>query len=286
VVSIEAMFNSITDHSFDCVFRTSGGRGTPRVSNQKKIAAREAQQRFELSFWSFSITLTESSQNITSRPSPWPGVQQNGTPQSLNEAIISTQPCEPSQNRSPGLLSGDNIAPETPKVSTTPDKNSSSKHSLYLLFRKSKVHKSLGPASQVGDAASRDGLSGVNLHTNGTEFYGNSSNLAFLGNLYARAQNQADIRNQDRIEDGASQPSQNSPVNHPNQPFSPGTSDHNSRKSGKSQLSIVNLLYNADYPGHSLPQSHNKGEAAVRAAPSVQVDSRKRSRPVENGKTP
>jgi hypothetical protein len=119
-------------------------------------------------------------------------------------------------------------------------------------------------------------LSGVNLHTNGTEFYGNSSNLAFLGNLYARARNQSGSGDQDRFDHGTSQPNQILPVNQRDQPLSPETSqDLNSRKSGKSQLSIVNLLYNADYPGHPSPQSQSGGEIAAQ-----------RLGDVDNGKTP
>jgi hypothetical protein len=130
-------------------------------------------------------------------------------------------------------------------------------------------------------------LSGVNLHTNGTEFYGNSSNLAFLGNLYARARKQAGSRGQNRFHQGTSQPAQVSPVNQRDQPFSPETSqDIGCRKLGKSQLSIVNLLYNADYPGHPLPQSHSGGEIAAQTAPSVQGKSRNRFRPANNGKAP
>jgi hypothetical protein len=139
------------------------------------------------------------------------------------------------------------------------------------------------PVSEVGDAASRDGLSGINLHTNGTEFYGNSSNLAFLGNLYARAQNQAGSRYQNLFDHGTSQPTPVSPVNQRDQPLSPETSqDLNSRKSGNSRLSIVNLLYNADYNGHPSPQSQSGGEIAAHTTPSVQGNSRNRS---INGRT-
>ncbi|KAJ6114525.1 transcriptional regulator family: Fungal Specific TF [Penicillium sp. IBT 16267x] len=92
--------------------------------------------------------------------------------------------------------------PETPTTATEHDDDESS-------------------SSELGDAAGRDGLSGVNLHTKGTEFYGNSSNLA-------------------------------------PQPSSP----ENRSTPGKSQLSIVNLLYNADYTGHPSPQSYNSTEGS------------------------
>jgi hypothetical protein len=103
-----------------------------------------------------------------------------------------------------------------------------------------------------------------------------TSNLAFLGNLYARARNQSGSRDQDRFDHGTSQPTQILPVNQRDQPLSPETSqDLNSRKSGKSQLSIVNLLYNSDCPGHPSPQSQSRGEIAAQ-----------RSGSVNNGKTP
>ncbi|KAJ6026952.1 uncharacterized protein N7446_004446 [Penicillium canescens] len=173
-----------------------------------------------------------------------------------------TRPVDSSPNRSPGLLEdyspGVNIALETPSVSIAQD------NCCHI--------------SEVGDAASRDGLSGVNLHTNGTEFYGNSSNLAFLENLYARARNQAGSRSQNLLDRGASQPTPVSPVNQRDQPLSPETSqDLNGRKSGNSQLSIVNLLYNADYPGHPSPQSQSDRVIAAHTTPSVQGNSRNRS---------
>jgi hypothetical protein len=134
---------------------------------------------------------------------------------------------------------------------------------------------SLAPASDLGDAASRDGLSGVNLHTNGTEFYGNSSNLAFLGNLYARAQNQGDFRDQNRPENEVAQQTQ---------PISPKANPVNGqRRSGRSQLSIVNLLYNADYNGHSSPQSHDGAELAAQSSPSVADATRNGTSPKNNG---
>ncbi|KAJ5306451.1 hypothetical protein N7508_005466 [Penicillium antarcticum] len=169
---------------------------------------------------------------------------------------------------SPGLLrfgsSGVHIAPKTPSISTAQDNHYDS------------------PISEVGDAALRDGLSGVNLHTNGTEFYGNSSNLAFLGNLYARARSQADNRDQYQLADYVSQLMQETPANQRDQPPHPEPSDHKSGKSGKSQLSIVNLLYNADYPGHLSPQSQSGGEAATPTTQSVQSNSSGLLRPVSN----
>ncbi|KAJ5766598.1 uncharacterized protein N7511_004214 [Penicillium nucicola] len=198
----------------------------------------------------------QKSQSSVSRPSPWPGVQQTGTPPSLPSAEKDTHPVRLSQGWSPGLL-GDgsadvNIALETPSVAAVQDNHCDSSD------------------SEVGDAASRDGLSGINLHTNGTEFYGNSSNLAFLGNLYARAQSHSDSRARYQYDNDASQQSQTSPANQRQQPFSPEISDRNSRKSGKSQLSIVNLLYNAEYPGQPSPQSQGEKDVAEQTAQSNQ----------------
>lgn len=76
------------------------------------------------------------------------------------------------------------------------------------------------------------GLGGVNAHTQGTEFYGGSSNLAFLNTLFARARTRA--RSCSR-EPGASALDQDSVVDEQ----SPGHLQN-------SQLSIVNLMYNAD----------------------------------------
>ncbi|KAJ5549339.1 transcriptional regulator family: Fungal Specific TF [Penicillium frequentans] len=224
-------------HSFNCVYRTSGGRGTPRVPHvQRKRAARTSQ---------------EIRDNVK-HPSPWPSaLNQNKTASSAfdyeNRNLVQTttgtinSPTslrrEPPRTFHPiGPLGS---TPETPKTATDDDDESSS--------------------SELGDAASRDGLSGVNLHTKGTEFYGNSSNLAFLGNLFARAQNQSEGRDPGGDQDVAAKTTANRP-----QPSSP----ENRSTPGKSQLSIVNLLYNADYTGHPSPQSHNSTEGSSHKSPS------------------
>ena len=117
-------------------------------------------------------------------------------------------------------------------------------------------------------------MSGVNLHTNGTEFYGNSSNLAFLGNLYAGARNQADNKAPDEPEPDIS----------PMQGQSSRTSDrlnlrrdvhgqslgptkeaveagHTRSVSEKTQPSIVNLLYNPNYSTSPIsPQTKDQNE--------------------------
>ncbi|KAJ5797572.1 transcriptional regulator family: Fungal Specific TF [Penicillium pulvis] len=131
--------------------------------------------------------------------------------------------------------------PETPKTATDDDDDDESS------------------SSEIGDAAGRDGLSGVNLHTKGTEFYGNSSNLAFLGNLFARAQNQSEGRDPGGNQDVAAKTTANRPRL---------SSPENGSTPGKSQLSIVNLLYNADYTGHPSPQSHNSTEGSSHKSPS------------------
>ena len=122
----------------------------------------------------------------------------------------------------------------------------------------------LAAASECGDAASRDGLSGVNLQTNGTEFYGNSSNLAFLGNLFARAQHQAENRDSGspNIQDETAM--QKTAVNK-KLPTSPGPRS----SSSKGNLSIVNLLYNADYTGQPSPPLSNATEGTSYKRASV-----------------
>ncbi|GLI77201.1 hypothetical protein PoHVEF18_005487 [Penicillium ochrochloron] len=118
--------------------------------------------------------------------------------------------------------------------------------------------------SEIGDAASRDGLSGVNLHTKGTEFYGNSSNLAFLGNLYTRAKNQAETRAAELQPDTPASKSRQ-------QPLSPATGPRTGPLSSKAQLSIVNLLYNADYTGHPSPHSLTGVDSRTSRSPSFAV---------------
>ncbi|OKO97572.1 hypothetical protein PENSUB_10366 [Penicillium subrubescens] len=121
--------------------------------------------------------------------------------------------------------------------------------------------------SEIGDAASRDGLSGVNLHTKGTEFYGNSSNLAFLGNLYTRAKNQAETRAAELQATESDTPASTSRQ----QPLSPAAGPRTGPLSGKAQLSIVNLLYNADYTGHPSPHSITGVESGTNRSPSFVV---------------
>ncbi|KAL4897647.1 fungal-specific transcription factor domain-containing protein [Aspergillus ambiguus] len=121
---------------------------------------------------------------------------------------------------------------------------------------------------ELCDSASREGLSGVNIHTNGTEFYGNSSNLAFLGNLYARARGQAENRalavpeSSSALAQGtgvmlASTPSEKNALQSPQ---SAGNRPDSSKVTGKAQLSIVNLLYNPTYASYSPPQADARPE--------------------------
>ncbi|KAE8382775.1 fungal-specific transcription factor domain-containing protein [Aspergillus bertholletiae] len=127
---------------------------------------------------------------------------------------------------------------------------------------------------EVYDSSSRDGLSGINLHTNGTEFYGNSSNLAFLGNLYARARNQEEARTSnipDNIpsslpdEDcrlALGRPSSVKDVS-PRQALNSGVDKETEMAkpvSSAAPLSIVNLLHNPGYPSISPPQINGRPE--------------------------
>ncbi|KAI1832832.1 transcriptional regulator family: Fungal Specific TF [Penicillium roqueforti] len=238
-------------HSFDCVFRTSGGRGTPIDSNKRKRDIAESDQ-------------SQSS----ARPSPWPGIYQTETPKGTNDPEKSLPYTASSQAQSPSLLRGRPYAVNNPPRSTIPSARRSDASQM--------------PNSEQGDAASRDGLSGVNLHTNGTEFYGNSSNLAFLGNLYARAQNQ-ELRYQNRPDETPRQiPASPDYTNPQSQPLSRETSHKSSRRSGKSQLSIVNLLYNADYIGHPSPQSHDGTDFAAQRSPPDADGLENRTPPVNN----
>ncbi|TPR08674.1 Sugar (and other) transporter family protein [Aspergillus niger] len=108
-------------------------------------------------------------QKSKTRPSPWPDVSQNN------------------QNN---LHQSDSPDHYTPRVARSIGNINASSPTVFTPKRDDDSIVAATP--ELCDSASRDGLSGVNLHTNGTEFYGNSSNLAFLGNLYARARNQAE----------------------------------------------------------------------------------------------
>lgn len=129
------------------------------------------------------------------------------------------------------------------------------------------------PTPEVYDSASRDGLSGINLHTNGTEFYGNSSNLAFLGNLYARARNQAEaktlnvpeILSSNFLDEGCLALDQSSTVKYASPRQALHSTVDKERENAKpatsaTQLSIVNLLYNPGYPSTSPPQISGRPE--------------------------
>ncbi|CAI7574529.1 unnamed protein product [Penicillium glandicola] len=183
------------------------------------------------------------------RPSPWPGIQQTEIPKRTNDSEKTLLPI--GSHQSPSLLRGHaiNTTPKTTIASAKPSDASQTSN------------------SELGDAASKDGLSGVNLHTNGTEFYGNSSNLAFLGNLYARAQNQ-ELKDQNRSDETRQMPASPNYTNSRSRPFSPETHKAN-RRSSKSQLSIVNLLYNADYVGHPSPQSYDGTDLTAQRTPPV-----------------
>lgn len=112
-------------------------------------------------------------------------------------------------------------------------------------------------------------MSGINLHTNGTEFYGNSSNLAFLSNLYARARNQAENRTLNS-EYGVYPASSSQSQRTPQQPYQiSGRKSAEKATPDKAQLSIVNMLYNPNYPAHSPSSQSNLTDKESR---NVQVD--------------
>ncbi|KAJ5780668.1 transcriptional regulator family: Fungal Specific TF [Penicillium paradoxum] len=268
-------FSEDEDHSFDCVYRTSDGSGTEIASNKRKRDVEEPQRTLESVSRPHPSVLNQTQrQKSTGRPSPWPIPHQSDRSQSVSNTNRLSSTGTP-QTQSAGLLRVHPRAAvhtsETTIPSTRPSDDSHSKHQPPKDLKPTKLTISSAPTSEIGDAASRDGLSGVNLHTNGTEFYGNSSNLAFLGNLYMRAQNQAESRDHNQP-DEASQPNKASPhsFNQRSQLLSSDTSHekHDSRSS-KSQLSIVNLLYNVEYTGHPTPQSHNGAKDATQMSPGV-----------------
>ncbi|KAL3482533.1 fungal-specific transcription factor domain-containing protein [Aspergillus californicus] len=165
-------------------------------------------------------------QRDNGRPSPWPEVNL-ATPQTSRFSRSPDHPTAPLQGANPNARS--------PAASTI-------------------------ASPGLGDSASTDGLTGVNVHTKGTEFYGTSSNFAFLQNLYARARNQEDAFNSGGPQNGpfplastASIERDTSTQLAPEQRRE-GSSEGNNTTGNKSQLSIVNLLYNPGYPTQSPPQ--------------------------------
>ncbi|KAE8334937.1 hypothetical protein BDV24DRAFT_171763 [Aspergillus arachidicola] len=222
-------------HALDCVYRALGQNESSTLTVKRHAQVRQ-QQRDQV------------------RPSPWPEVS---SPNQLT-----------SPHRDPlDLLAGE--AAHAPRTSVNRNVTSPGCSSFK---QGNDVLAVVTP--EVYDSASRDGLSGINLHTNGTEFYGNSSNFAFLGNLYARARNQAEVRTSNIPEnmpsnlphEGSRQtPDQQSTVKY----VSPRQAHHSTvdkeRETAKpstsaTQLSIVNLLYNPGYSSTSPPQINGRPE--------------------------
>ncbi|KAL5360042.1 fungal-specific transcription factor domain-containing protein [Aspergillus floccosus] len=206
-------------HSLDCFYR-GGGPSESSSTTARKVKVREAQR-------------------VNTRPSPWPDATAGG-----QNASSPEQPGDASRfSRASG-----NLHASSPVVSDGRDDN------VTVTAETPELH----------DSASREGLSGVNIHTNGMEFYGNSSNLAFLGNLYARARGQAENRTL-AVPDNSSSlaptggaslmlASTPSGKNIHQSPHSTGIRNDTPNAVTKSQLSIVNLLYNPSYASHSPPQ--------------------------------
>ncbi|RAL02964.1 Zn(II)2Cys6 transcription factor [Aspergillus ibericus CBS 121593] len=188
-------------------------------------------------------------QRPKTRPSPWPDVSQGN--QHASQQSDSPDHFPHRLPRGAG-----NISASSPSV-----------------FTPKRDDDSIAAATpELCDSASRDGLSGVNLHTNGTEFYGTSSNLAFLGNLYARARNQAETKaltipdneTSYHSHEGSnpafsSLQSDKTGLNHLS-PNSPADRQSDGSQTNKAQLSIVNLLYNPKYPSHSPPEVNGRAE--------------------------
>lgn len=185
-----------------------------------------------------------------------------------------TQSHPPSEHSdSPSILPGDAritrpsdaaINPQTPEIGEREEDRDARNGQSEAFHCRILTKCYAATSSELYESASREGLSGVNLHTNSTEFYGNSSNLAFLGNLYAGARNQADDRAHEQ--DSVLSPSTtNSPAEYrpgvrgnPVGPSPEGTESRSIRpESDRTHPSIVNLLYNPDY---SRPLSRSQGE--------------------------
>ncbi|KAE8363101.1 fungal-specific transcription factor domain-containing protein [Aspergillus caelatus] len=225
-------------HALDCVYRAPGQNesSTPTVKRHARVRGAERAPRDQV------------------RPSPWPEV-------SSPDQLISP-------HRGPlDLFAGEAArAPRTTigRNATSPGCSSPKNWNDVLAV----------PTPEVYDSASRDGLSGINLHTNGTEFYGNSSNFAFLGNLYARARNQVEARTLNVPENLSSNLPDEGCCLALDQPStvkyaSPRQALHSTvdkeRENAKpatsaAQLSIVNLLYNPGYPSTSPPQISGRPE--------------------------
>ncbi|KAL2800950.1 fungal-specific transcription factor domain-containing protein [Aspergillus keveii] len=226
-------------HSLDCVYRDVGPTGVHASAARQNAQLREVQRE-------------------ESRPSPWPEVN-------LNTARRS------GPSHSPGRYDLNSPAPRPPHApSLSPNSPASQMPRNH--------HASNLATSSICDSASRDGLSGVNAHTKGTEFYGTSSNFAFLQNLYTRARNQKSTRvphgtgnetsllTSDIVRDvnlGSSTATQSLPDLATE--IDPGTDNG---LSSKSQLSIVNLLYNPSHPIQSSPQLTDENEYQARNSPT------------------
>ncbi|KFY40674.1 hypothetical protein V494_03393 [Pseudogymnoascus sp. VKM F-4513 (FW-928)] len=93
-------------------------------------------------------------------------------------------------------------------------------------------------------------LGGTNAYTNGTEFYGGSSNLAFLDSLFSWARKRARSNSHDDPNNSSKEPRDTEKLQ---------DSESGSQHLSNNHLSIVNLMYNATagYPD-SAPDSINR----------------------------
>ncbi|KKK17713.1 hypothetical protein ARAM_006333 [Aspergillus rambellii] len=199
-------------------------------------------------------------QRAKGRPSPWPEINHN-SPQHLRRSHSPERhPRDvPARSRVPRYSTAINAS--SPLGSVT-------RHDVDDRI----------DSPELCDSTSRNGLSGVNLHTKGTEFYGTSSNFAFLENLYARAYSPGMARLPNAPENGASSlttakyPIQDLTLDQniqatPNPPTET-QAERSKSATNKTQLSIVNLLYNPNYRSHSPPQISGKAdEGQIRSGP-------------------
>ncbi|EXJ71101.1 uncharacterized protein A1O5_06094 [Cladophialophora psammophila CBS 110553] len=91
----------------------------------------------------------------------------------------------------------------------------------------------IGQVSNVGTPR----LSGVNTHTSGTEFYGGSSNLAFLARLFSKARKRVSTLSRGAVPTGVANSTS----------FAHDTTSSELRHLNDNRSSLVDLMYSIDY---------------------------------------
>ncbi|OQU95646.1 Fungal specific transcription factor domain-containing protein [Cladophialophora immunda] len=126
-------------------------------------------------------------------------------------------------------------------------------------FEQSRMQE--GDISNVGTPR----LDGTNTHTNGTEFYGGSSNLAFLAKLFSKARKRATALSQREVPSGAATSLT---------PAEESTSQLQHLNNNRS--SLVDLMYSVDYHSPALhgPKPPNEGHMGTPNAPVASPSTR------------